>query len=129
MRTAAAADRVTLQLVSGFRSIERQTEIVLRKIRAGALLEEVLQVNAYPGFSEHHTGRALDIGSPHCAHLTEAFASTPEFTWLERHADEFGFRLSYPRNNALGLIFEPWHWCFGASVNSGEPAPADCRDP
>lgn len=102
---------VRLLLLSGFRSIQRQAEIVKRKLDAGILFEEILQVSAYPGFSEHHTGRAIDIGSPHCEHFTESFEQTAEFTWLCEHASEFGFLLSYPRGNRHGISYEPWHWC------------------
>lgn len=111
MQGAAKAGGARLLLVSGFRSIERQTEIVRRKLGAGMLLGDVLKFSAYPGYSEHHTGRAVDIGSPDCAHLTEAFETTREFSWLAEHAAGFGFSLSYPRDNTHGIAFEPWHWC------------------
>jgi D-alanyl-D-alanine carboxypeptidase len=107
----AAEDGVSLLLLSGFRSIARQAEIVAGKLAGGVDFAEVMRVSAYPGFSEHHTGRAVDIGSPWCAHFTEAFEQTPEYAWLETRAAEFGFSLSYPRDNACGIIFEPWHWC------------------
>lgn len=99
MRTEAEREGVRLLLLSGFRSVERQAEIVRKKLAAGQTLADILRVNAYPGFSEHHTGRAVDIGSAECAHLTEAFESTREFTWLRQHAARFGFTLSYPRDN------------------------------
>jgi D-alanyl-D-alanine carboxypeptidase len=107
---AAAADGHSLVLVSAFRSIARQAEIVRRKRERGQSWEEILRVSAYPGFSEHHTGTAVDVGSPGFADLTEAFETTPEFAWLTRHAGRFGFRLSYPRDNAEGIAYEPWHW-------------------
>ena len=34
------------------------------------------------------------------------------FAWLSHSAHQFGFSLSYPRDNPLGFIYEPWHWCF-----------------
>jgi zinc D-Ala-D-Ala carboxypeptidase len=72
----------------------------------------VLRINAPPGYSEHHTGRAVDLGTAGCAALDQAFAQTPAFAWLQRHAQRFGFYLSYPRDNAEGYLYEPWHWCF-----------------
>lgn len=112
MRRAAEVAGVELQLISGFRSISRQTEIIERKINAGERLQEILKVNAYPGFSEHHTGRALDLGSKDSELLSEAFEITAEFGWLVRDAGGFGFHLSYPRGNELGVAYEPWHWCY-----------------
>ncbi|MBX3749701.1 MAG: D-alanyl-D-alanine carboxypeptidase family protein [Opitutaceae bacterium] len=111
MRAEAGRGGVKLLLLSGFRSVERQAEIVQKKLAAGLTLEAILRVNAYPGFSEHHTGRAVDIGSADCEHLSEAFETTREFAWLRQHAARFGFTLSYPRDNAFGIAYEPWHWC------------------
>lgn len=113
MRQAAEREGISLLLLSGFRSIERQTEIIQAKLSAGQPLEAILRVNAYPGFSEHHTGRAIDLGSPDCPHFSEAFETTREFGWLNRQAVLFGFTLSYPRGNAPGIAYEPWHWCLG----------------
>lgn len=110
MHQAARGEGVELLLLSGFRSIERQARIVQRKLEAGILLDDILKVNAYPGHSEHHTGRAIDIGSPGCKHLTEAFEATREYAWLAARAGGFGFSMSYPRNNQHGIAFEPWHW-------------------
>lgn len=110
MRRESAADGVQLLLLSGFRSVSRQAEIVRKKLEAGGALEEILQSSAYPGHSEHHTGRAVDLGSPDCEHLSAAFENTQEFGWLRDHAVRFGFSLSYPRDNPGGIVYEPWHW-------------------
>tara|TARA_R110002094_G_scaffold143231_1_gene133349 strand:- start:75 stop:563 length:489 start_codon:yes stop_codon:yes gene_type:complete len=111
MKRASKDSDVNLLLISGYRSVARQTEIVQRKLETGLSLEQILRVSAYPGHSEHHTGRALDLGSPDAEHLTETFESTREFQWLHDHASQFGFRLSYPKNNPHGITYEPWHWC------------------
>lgn len=123
MRHAAEQAGVGLLLISGFRSIARQTEIIQRKLAAGQELDAILRVNAYPGFSEHHTGRAIDLGSAGTEHLTEAFEATREFTWLADHASRFGFSLSYPRDNPQGIAYEPWHWCLNETTSLQAPAP------
>lgn len=110
MREAAAADGVTLSIVSAFRSHERQAEIVARKRKLGQTWEQILRLSAYPGFSEHHTGCAIDVGTPGADDLTERFADSPAFAWLEENAGRFGFNLSYPRENPHGVAYEPWHW-------------------
>ena len=110
LRTAADQDGVELAVVSAFRSFDYQKEIIARKLAAGLSLEQILTVSALPGFSEHHTGRALDLGTPGCLPVIEAFDQTPAFAWLRRRAGEFGFRMSYPRGNQSGVIYEPWHW-------------------
>ena len=112
LAAAAAAEGVTLLLISGFRSVEHQQQILAKKLAAGQTLEEILRVNAAPGYSEHHTGRAVDIGTPGCPPLEEAFEDTAAFAWLSRNAGAAGFRMTYPRGNPQGVIYEPWHWLF-----------------
>jgi D-alanyl-D-alanine carboxypeptidase len=112
MRDAASGEGKVLVALSGFRSVERQTEIIRTKLLAGDTIEEILKVVAAPGFSEHHTGRAIDIGAPGEAPLSEDFELTPAFRWLEGHAHDFGFGMSYPKGNVHGIAYEPWHWCF-----------------
>lgn len=114
MRTVAARDGVQLLPLSAFRSIARQTAIIRTKLAAGEKISDILRLVAAPGCSEHHTGRALDIGSPDEHELDEHFAKTAEFRWLKRHAAEFGFHLSYPRRNPHRIAYEPWHWCWQA---------------
>ena len=110
LRAAAHQDGNVLLLVSAFRSLEYQRHIFERKIRAGESLERILKVNTPPGYSAHHTGRAVDLTTPGCAPLAEEFESTAAFTWLARHAHRFGFAMTYPRGNPFGISYEPWHW-------------------
>jgi LAS superfamily LD-carboxypeptidase LdcB len=112
MRRAADDGGIRLEAVSGFRSIGYQAGILRRKLARGMSIEQVLTINTAPGYSEHHSGRALDIGTPGCAPAEEVFETTPAFAWLRQHAAQFGFRMSYPRGNPHGVIYEPWHWCW-----------------
>ena len=79
-------------------------------------MAEILQVNAAPGYSEHHGGEALDIGTPGEPPAEESFETTPAFAWLSQHAARHGFSLSYPRDNPHGIVYEPWHWRFRAPL-------------
>jgi D-alanyl-D-alanine carboxypeptidase len=110
MRAAALRDDVVLEAISGYRSHDYQLGIFERKFARGQSLEDVLAVNAAPGFSEHHSGRALDIGTPGEPAAEESFERTPAFAWLREHAAEHGFAMSYPRGNPHGIVYEPWHW-------------------
>ncbi len=112
MRDAAARDGITLLPLSGFRSVRRQTQNIRRKLAAGQLIADILRYVAAPGFSEHHTGRAIDIGSPDDVSVEEKFGRTAAFRWLRRRALEFGFVMSFPRGNPHGIGYEPWHWCW-----------------
>ena len=112
MSYAASGDGIEVRIVSAFRSIERQAEIVGRKLESGLGLAAILAVNAPPGFSEHHTGRAVDITTAGCPPLDVAFSHTEAFRWLTDNAHRFSFALSYPEGNSDGYAYEPWHWCF-----------------
>ncbi len=80
-------------------------------------IDKILTLSAPPGYSEHHTGCAIDINTPGCVATEEEFENTDAYRWLTEHAGRFGFTLSYPRDNALGFIYEPWHWCFQPASN------------
>lgn len=110
MHLAAAREGVALDAISGYRSHDYQLGIFERKRARGATLAEILAVNAAPGFSEHHSGDALDIGTPGEPPAEESFEQTAAFAWLQQHAGGFGFAMSYPHGNPHGIVYEPWHW-------------------
>ena len=110
MAEAAEAIGISLLIVSGFRGVEYQAALIRKKIEAGQAISDILTVNAAPGYSEHHTGRAVDIATPGSRPLTEEFEDTDAFRWLTDRAVEFGFSLTYPRDNPWGILYEPWHW-------------------
>ena len=110
MKQSAARAGMQLLIVSGFRSISHQADIIRRKLAAGQSIGAILTVNAAPGFSEHHTGRAVDIATPGTRPLTTEFESSAAFAWLRVNAATFGFHMPYPRGNRFGFEYEPWHW-------------------
>ena len=112
MKQAAAQDGIVLEVVSAFRDREEQAQIIRDKLARGFAIDYILTLSAAPGYSEHHTGRAVDINTPGCEEREEPFERTDAFRWLTAHAESFGFTLSYPRGNSLGFIYEPWHWFY-----------------
>ena len=116
MKTAAKSDGLELNLVSAHRSIEYQCGLIRRKLEEGELIGDILRVNAIPGYSEHHTGRALDLHAGDGKPLEVTFEYHPAFAWLCDNAAEFNFHLSYPRDNPSGIDYEPWHWCFSPAI-------------
>lgn len=110
MQSAALRDDVVLEAISGYRSHDYQLGIFERKLARGQSIEEILVVNAAPGYSEHHGGRALDIGTPDEPAAEESFEATPAFEWLQGNGEAHGFHMSYPRDNPHGITYEPWHW-------------------
>lgn len=113
MQADALRQDVDFKVVSAFRSIDYQTQLIEKKLAQGQLLSDIIKVSALPGYSEHHSGRAVDLTcDEEQGLLTEAFEKTRAFVWLSSNAVNYGFSMSYPRGNADGYIYEPWHWCY-----------------
>lgn len=66
--------------------------------------------SARPGFSEHHTGLAIDVDN--ITKVYTDFLDTKEFAWMQDNAYKYGFILRYPKDkeNITGYIYEPWHY-------------------
>jgi D-alanyl-D-alanine carboxypeptidase len=111
MRAAAQAQGVEIVIVSAFRTFARQTEIIRRKLERGIAVEAILAISAPPGYSEHHSGRAIDVTTPGVTPLETEFEATAAFDWLTGNGPAFGFTMSYPRGNSERFSYEPWHWC------------------
>jgi len=109
MREDAEKENLDLRVVSGYRSSTYQITVFKKKFKgqypSNQQMENRLKYSAPSGFSEHHTGLAVDINE-----TEEVFKNTAEYKWLEKHAKEYGFELSFPEDNAQHLGFEPWHW-------------------
>ena len=72
---------------------------------------------AVPGFSEHHTGLALDISNLEDG-LTKNNNKTYEY--LKNNAHKFGFILRYPKGKetVTGYNYEPWHYRYVGEIAS-----------
>jgi len=112
MKKAAKKESIDLQIISAFRSLEYQKHLINNKLAKGINMEDILKVNVLPGYSEHHTGCAIDIGCKGEAILEEDFDQSEAFGWLTENANNFGFYMTYPKDNTTGICYEPWHWCF-----------------
>ncbi|MDX2271335.1 MAG: D-alanyl-D-alanine carboxypeptidase family protein [Cyanobacteriota bacterium] len=112
MQASAKAAGISLVPISGFRNWQTQAGLFQRQIQRRGSEAAAMRLSAPPGYSEHHTGYALDIGdgrSPQ-THLQYRFADTSAFAWLSTHAPRYGFELSFPPDNSQGVSYEPWHW-------------------
>ena len=110
MKVVAKKDGIDLAMVSAFRSVDYQCQLIRDKLGKGQDIQDILKVNAIPGFSEHHTGRAIDLTTRDCKPLSEDFAKTLAFEWLTANAGNFHFAMSYPKDNIFDIDYEPWHW-------------------
>ena len=121
MQFIAAQRGVSLKLLSGYRSIDLQRNIFYenKSIRNQTAIERSWD-SAPPGYSEHSTGYAIDVGDgnyPH-THFEVEFEQTPAFKFMKRFASKYHFVLSFPPNNTQGVTYEPWHWRFEGTVNA-----------
>jgi D-alanyl-D-alanine carboxypeptidase len=112
MQAAASAAGISLLPFSGFRSYRYQMGLIAAKLAKGISIEEVLRVLAAPGYSEHHTGEALDITTTGCPAAEEVFSQTSAYSWLSENAGNYGFKESFGPHNPHSLVYEPWHWKF-----------------
>ena len=121
MQYRAAQRGISLKLLSGFRSIELQRDIFYenKSIRNQTAVERSM-VSAPPGYSEHSTGYAIDVGDGDYpeTHFEVEFEQTPAFKWMKRFAPKYHFVLSFPPTNKQGITYEPWHWRFEGTVNA-----------
>ena len=110
MFSAALEDGIELLGISGYRSYYIQRNIYERRLQEAGE-KHVSRYNAKPGHSEHQTGLAMDVGCPGYVDLTERFARTPAYRWLQKHAHEYGFIIRYTEygEEETGYAFEPWH--------------------
>lgn len=95
-------------LTSGVRSIMKQFILFLSKVSANkGNLSLASRSLAPPGYSFHAVGD-FDVGERGlgAANFSSRFADTSTCARLR----ELGYlKLRYPRNNLLGVRFEPWH--------------------
>lgn len=115
MVAAAQASGISLVPISGFRSLDEQKYLFFQiKEQRAQNTSKRAEVSAPPGYSEHHTGYAVDIGDGRvpASNLSTSFEQTSAFAWLQQNAARYSFELSFPRDNPQGISYEPWHWRF-----------------
>jgi LAS superfamily LD-carboxypeptidase LdcB len=120
MQSAFLADYPDSQLLieSAYRSPAYQMVILVYYLKMYSFdLAKTLKRVALPQYSQHcsATKTAIDVingdGIPNDTE-PQNFQFTPEYKWLKQNAESFSFFESYPRNNNLGVMYEPWHWQF-----------------
>jgi len=112
MKIDARRHDIELQPVSGFRGVQYQAELIRKKLASGQPMDRILRSSAAPGYSEHHSGNALDLTAPGITPLSQEFSISRAYEWLKSQARLYGFSESFPNHNRHGLEWEPWHWCY-----------------
>ena len=113
MQADARASGVVLAPISGFRTIQEQNYLFFGvKQQRSQDARKRAEVSAPPGYSEHHTGYAFDVGDGKNAgaNLKQSFDQTAAFSCLEKNAPKYSFEMSFTKDNPQGVSYEPWHW-------------------
>ena len=120
MKEEAKKDGIYLVFLSGYRSINLQNEIFysLKSFRNQEAAERA-RVSAPPGYSEHSTGFAIDIGdaTKRETDFETEFENTDSFKWLIKNAAKYHFKLSFDKGNKY-IDYEPWHWRYEGSIEA-----------
>ncbi|WP_033541730.1 M15 family metallopeptidase [Planococcus sp. CAU13] len=111
----ADALKVDLDLIafSTFRDFDRQKQLYEGYVAKDGQ-QKADRYSARPGFSEHQTGLAFDIGeSSKEEHWAAAsFGDTEAGKWVAENAHRYGFILRYPegKEKLTGYMHESWHF-------------------
>ncbi|MBQ9833977.1 MAG: D-alanyl-D-alanine carboxypeptidase family protein [Bacilli bacterium] len=105
LQAAALVDGFNIELLSGYRSYNRQKTIYEGKV-ASRGYDSSDRYSARPGHSEHQTGLAFDVGS-----ITYTYGETASGQWLNANCAKYGFIIRYPedKEDITGYGYEPWH--------------------
>jgi zinc D-Ala-D-Ala carboxypeptidase len=114
MKAKAKEAGIIVEIASGYRSIDDQYKNFEYKAAKdpSRSFADLVKFNSIAGFSEHHTGLALDIVSKEYPSLNQGHADSTVGKWLLENAKSFGFEMSFGPKNTLGVGHEPWHWRF-----------------
>lgn len=107
MYKAAEKEGYGLVINSSYRSYDDQEEICnqYKELYGDSYVQKYV---ALPGFSEHQTGLAFDIGST----KSNVFANSKEYEWVQDNAYKYGFIQRFPKGyeDITGFRAEPWHY-------------------
>ena len=114
LRKALSENGIHILLTGAYRSTEYQKKLSIRLEKKHGL-QYVKDYVATPGFSEHHTGLAIDIclliGDRIVNQRDELFQNKEIFAKIHQRLADFGFILRYPegKEDVTGYKYEPWH--------------------
>ena len=129
MQKAAKNDGIDLQIVSSFRTFDKQKNLWNKKFKRFSdegnntreSLNMILRYSAVPGTSRHHWGTEIDITDRNVIekHLLNSnkFHNggpfEPLHNWMMKNAHKYGFYLVYTDDkDRNGFLYEPWHYSY-----------------
>ncbi|WP_427137678.1 M15 family metallopeptidase [Psychrobacillus psychrodurans] len=113
MAAEATLSGYDLIAFSTYRSFDYQTQLYDRYVTNDGQ-DAADRYSARPGYSEHQTGLAFDIGERHFEQhfAKESFGETEAGKWVAANAHNYGFIMRYPNGSEkiTGYMYEPWHF-------------------
>jgi D-alanyl-D-alanine carboxypeptidase len=106
---AAKTQGLTINSLSGYRSYANQVTVYNNEVKNyGQAVAD--SESAKPGYSEHQTGFAIDVGGGGCG-IEDCFGNTAEGKWVAANAYSYGFIVRYTaaKQSVTGYRAEPWH--------------------
>jgi D-alanyl-D-alanine carboxypeptidase len=99
-----------VNIVSGYRTKDQQQSVLNNKI-ASTGEAAALTWAARPGFSEHHSGLAFDLGLYFNNKKSSSFSGTGVYAWVHENCEKYGFVVRYPQSKTAitKISYEPWH--------------------
>lgn len=123
MAAEAKLSGFNLTAFSTYRSYDYQVTLYNRYADRDGV-EAADRYSARPGYSEHQTGLAFDIGEVnHEKHwASQSFGETEAGKWLLANAHRYGFILRYPnhKEEITGYMHEAWHYRYVGTPLSEE---------
>ena len=109
MQNDMQKEKLNIRIISAYRSFTYQENLYNNYLKSDSK-EKVDTYSARPGYSEHHTGLAIDVDN--AKFDFNKFYLTNEFVWMQDNAYKYGFILRYPKDkeNITGYAYEPWHY-------------------
>lgn len=109
LMAGARAEGLAISPLSGYRSYATQVSVYNNEVAANGQAVADTQ-SARPGYSEHQTGLAIDVGGGGCG-IEDCFGNTAPGKWVAANAYKYGFIIRYPQSkqNITGYRYEPWH--------------------
>lgn len=105
----ASSASLTIKPLSGYRSYNTQVSVYGNEVKTNGQAVADSQ-SARPGYSEHQTGLAIDVGGGGCG-IEDCFGNTAEGKWVAANAYKYGFIVRYVagKEQVTGYRPEPWH--------------------
>lgn len=123
---AATKAGFPLVIISAFRSVESQVKVFNTNVSSLMSSNDMTEEEATaktketitePGYSEHHTGLALDVVDENWYNsyttqvLDASYGDQAGAKWIAENAPKYGFIIRYlkDRQDITGITYEPWH--------------------